>query len=374
MRYHKVMKNSVSKIPAYLVLRLISLFLAVIGSAFLSFAGKTFLSIAPISGQHGVALLIGGILLLFIGVVGPARIICKGAKIPAEIKQTILIHALVLPISGFIFIFSGIFNTPTSEAWAFFGAGLSILVSALVGFYALSKKLPHTFYIGEMLNIIKSAGISGDKKNSPADREFLRWTKGVRNGVLVDEAAPDGMVITMEGEAVLLSSFFGKNHSSPLVLNFGSYTCPHHRKRINELHSLMGKWQTRGVQFLTVYTAEAHPEDGWKLAHQYDNDVEYTNEEDFCFYSAKSIDDRRKMFFDIVTDRRKMCKWLIERKHFKMPIVLDSIKNGLLKAYNSWPIRLYIINDGKVAYCGKQGPFGYDPGSVDRALQNLPYN
>ena len=61
MRYHKVMKNSVSKIPAYLVLRLISLFLAVIGSAFLSFAGKTFLSIAPISGQHGVALLIGGI-------------------------------------------------------------------------------------------------------------------------------------------------------------------------------------------------------------------------------------------------------------------------------------------------------------------------
>jgi len=143
-------------------------------------------------------------------------------------------------------------------------------------------------------------------------------------------------------------------------LNFASYTCPQHRKRIDELHSLMEKWQDQGVRFLTVYTAEAHPEDGWKLAHQYDNDVEYTNEEDFCFYYARFID-----------DRKKMARWLIEKKRFKMPIVLDSIENGLLKAYNSWPIRLYIINDGEVAYCGEQGPLGYDPASVDRALQNL---
>ncbi len=348
------------KIPAYLALRLIALLLVVIGLVFLSFAGTVFLSISPILGQHGLAMLIGGILLLFIGVAGPVRIIRKGSQIPYEIKQIILVQAFFLPFAGFAFIISGFFNTPPAEAWAFFIVGLLTLVSAFVGFYALSKKLPHTFYIGEMLSIIKSSGITGDKKDSPADREFMRWTNGVRGGVPVGEEAPDDIVLTLEGESVLLSSFFGKNHLSPLVLNFGSYTCPHYRKRIDELHSLMEKWQNHGVQFLTVYTAEAHTEDGWKLAHQYDNDVEYTNEEDFCFYYAQSID-----------DRRKIAKWLIEKKQFKMPVVLDSIENGLLKAYNSWPIRLYIIDDGKVVYCGEQGPFGYDPGSVDRTLENL---
>ena len=54
-----------------------------------------------------------------------------------------------------------------------------------------------------------------------------------------------------------------------------------------------------------------------------------------------------------------------------MPVVLDSIEDSLLKAYNSWPIRLYIISDSKVVYCGEQGPFGYDPASVNVALQNI---
>jgi hypothetical protein len=188
------------KIPAYLVLRLIALLLIVIGLTFLSFAGTVFLSITPILGQHGFAMLVGGTLLLFIGVIGPVRIIHKGAQIPNEIKQTILVQALFLPLVGFVFIISGFFNTPPAEAWAFFIVGLLTLVSSLLGFYALSKKLPDTFYISEMLSIIKSAGITGDKENSPADREFMRWTNGERGGVLVGEMAPDGIVLTLEGE------------------------------------------------------------------------------------------------------------------------------------------------------------------------------
>ena len=54
-----------------------------------------------------------------------------------------------------------------------------------------------------------------------------------------------------------------------------------------------------------------------------------------------------------------------------MPLVLDTIENYLLKAYNSWPIRLYIIHQSKVVYCGDQGPFGYEPVSVDMALKIL---
>ena len=318
------------KTPAYLVLRFISLILIITVLAFLSVAGTYVVSTEPVSVHHGMAMLSGGVLLLLVGIAGPVRIIHTGAQIPAEIRRMIIVQALVLPLSGTVFILSALMNTPASEAWACFIVGLFMLVSALAGFYPLSKKLPDTFYMGEMLAIIKSAGLTGDKENSPANRAMMRWTHGIREGVPIGNAAPDGAVITMEGESVLLSSYFG---TKPLVLNFGSYSCPHHRKRIDELHALMQKWQHRGVNFLTVYTAEAHPEDDWKLAHQYVNDAEYTGEADFCFYYAKSI-----------ADRKRMAEWLIDKKHFEMRVVLDSMENSLLKAYNSWPIRLYAFN------------------------------
>ncbi|MFT5504225.1 MAG: glutathione peroxidase-family protein [Gammaproteobacteria bacterium] len=96
-------------------------------------------------------------------------------------------------------------------------------------------------------------------------------------------------MITINNEEVALASLFGKQL---LVLNLGSYSCPHHRKRIDELQTVMKKWQHRGVNFLTVYTVEAHTKDGWKLIDQYTNDAEYTNEEGFCFSYAKNINVR----------------------------------------------------------------------------------
>jgi thyroxine 5-deiodinase len=314
------------------------------------------LSNEVISAQNREAMLILGALLLLIGMVGPVRVLYKGVLIPAEIKRAIMVQAIIIPLSGITFLFAGIINAATGGVWACLFVGVLVLLSALVGFYPLSKQFPDTFYIGEMLSIIKSVGLSGDKENSPADQASIRWTQG-REGVPVGNKAPEGTVVTMEGEEVALSSFFGEK---PLVLNFGSYSCPHHRKRIGELLTLMKKWQHHDVNFLTIYTAEAHTEDGWKLVDQYINDVEYTNEDDFCFSYAQNIN-----------DRKKMAAWLIDKKHFDMPVVLDSMNDSLLKAYNSWPIRLYIIHKNKVVYCGDQGPFGYNPADVDMALSKL---
>ena len=166
------------KTPAYLVLRFISLILIITVLAFLSVAGTYVVSTEPVSVHHGMAMLSGGVLLLLVGIAGPVRIIHTGAQIPAEIRRMIIVQALVLPLSGTVFILSALMNTPASEAWACFIVGLFMLVSALAGFYPLSKKLPDTFYMGEMLAIIKSAGLTGDKENSPANRAMMRWTHG----------------------------------------------------------------------------------------------------------------------------------------------------------------------------------------------------
>ena len=54
-----------------------------------------------------------------------------------------------------------------------------------------------------------------------------------------------------------------------------------------------------------------------------------------------------------------------------MPLILDAMDDRLLEAYNSWPIRLYIVRAGRIVYCGDPGPFGYEPDDVGKALEDL---
>ena len=38
--------------------------------------------------------------------------------------------------------------------------------------------------------------------------------------------------------------------------------------------------------------------------------------------------------------------------------------------FNAWPERLYVIAmDGRIAYKGGKGPYGFDPEEMDRFLQ-----
>ncbi len=344
------------KIPAYVVLRVVSLTLIAIGLSLASLSIIILTSNGNSAVQHREIMLSLGALLLLIGLIGPIRVVFHGVQIPVEIKRTITIQAVALPLSGVVFIFAGIMDTSVYVALAYLIAGICAIYSAIAGFYSLSKTLPNTFYISEMVSIFRSTGITGNRKYSQADQAFQRWTSG-SEGIAIGKQACDGKIVKLDSNEVLLSSFFTDR---PLVLNFASYSCPHYRKRIGELQALMGKWKRFGVEFLTVYTAEAHAEDGWKLVQQYVNDSEYTAEVDFCFPYAKSIH-----------ERKEMANWLIDNKHFDMTVVLDTIEDRLLKAYNSWPIRLYIIHEGKIAYCGDQGPFGYSPSSLDPVLQKI---
>ena len=344
------------KIPAYVALRVVSLTLIALGLSLASLSIAIWTAKENSLVQHREILVSLGSVLLLIGLIGPVRILIHGVQIPVEIKHTIAIQAVALPLSGIAFIFAGIMDTSNYVALAYLIVGISAIYSAIAGFYSLSKTLPSTFYIDEMFRIFKSTGITGNKKNSQSDQAFQRWTTG-SEGVAIGEQACDGKIVRLDGSEALLSSFF---IDRPLVLNFASYSCPHYRKRIGELQALMEKWKPFGVDFLTIYTAEAHAEDGWKLVKQYVNDTEYTDESDFCFPYAKNIH-----------ERKEMAQWLINKKHFAMPVVLDTIEDKLLKAYNSWPIRLYIIHEGTIAFCGNQGPFGYNPSSLDPVLQKL---
>ena len=51
---------------------------------------------------------------------------------------------------------------------------------------------------------------------------------------------------------------------------------------------------------------------------------------------------------------------------FDLPMFVDDVTNAADELYAGWPERLYVIDeDGRIAYKGKTGPFGYEPDEVE---------
>ena len=55
-------------------------------------------------------------------------------------------------------------------------------------------------------------------------------------------------------------------------------------------------------------------------------------------------------------------------------MVVDGVDNAVASAYGGWPDRLYLVGrDGRIAFQGDEGPFGFKPDELERAIeQELP--
>jgi len=136
------------------------------------------------------------------------------------------------------------------------------------------------------------------------------------------------------GEYISLSDCNG----SKLALLFGSYTCPVYRGQIERFNQIYDELHER-FQFLTIYTREAHPEDGWQVGINKTQDVVYAQ--------PKTIDERAEV------------AGTCQRKHkIRMPLALDDMDDSINKAYSGSPERLYLIDiDGVVRHQSMSGPF-----------------
>lgn len=62
----------------------------------------------------------------------------------------------------------------------------------------------------------------------------------------------------------------------------------------------------------------------------------------------------------------------VERFHYPIPLLVDSMDNLAEDAYAAWPERLYVIGkDGTILYKGAMGPGGFAPDEVDALLKSL---
>lgn len=105
--------------------------------------------------------------------------------------------------------------------------------------------------------------------------------------------------------------------------------------------------------FLFVYIREAHPADGWQ--------TESNVKEGVALNAPDTLFARQSVARKCATDLK-----------LSIPCVVDTINNTVDQMYAAWPERMFVIDaDGRVAYAGRIGPWGFKPGEAAPVLRRL---
>src|SRR5262245_14073589 len=100
----------------------------------------------------------------------------------------------------------------------------------------------------------------------------------------------------------------------------------------------------KDAEFLTVYVREAHPVDEGQHATP-------TNEKAGILIKQPTT----------LAERNAVAERCCAALHLSTPLVVDTIDNHVAHAYLATPDRLYIIDrEGRIAYRGGPGPFGFN--------------
>ena len=98
-----------------------------------------------------------------------------------------------------------------------------------------------------------------------------------------------------------------------------------------------------------VYIREAHPQD----SRRPDREI--------------FVDDPKTML-----ERAKIAGTCQVGLKLKLPMLIDDEENSTDGKYSGWPDRLFLIGkDGKIAFAGGRGPFGFKPADLEDAIEQL---
>jgi tetratricopeptide (TPR) repeat protein len=136
----------------------------------------------------------------------------------------------------------------------------------------------------------------------------------------------------------------------PVVLVFGSYTCPKFRtsaavlKRLSEEHK--GK-----LDFRLIYIREAHAGADWQST---------INERDgIALEPAKTVEQKR--------EHAQLC---LRKLDLPWAAIADGIDGAAEAAYQAWPSRVYIVDrHGRVAFNSRLGELEFQPARMEGALR-----
>ncbi len=98
---------------------------------------------------------------------------------------------------------------------------------------------------------------------------------------------------------------------------------------------------TTVADFITIYTEEAHPSNGWGFSSNF-----------------HQIEQHRTI------QERQIAAKIIADSNPPFQVVLDDMNNEACYRYGAAPERIYVIFEGNIVFQGSRGPMDYD---IDKA-------
>ena len=171
-----------------------------------------------------------------------------------------------------------------------------------------------------------------------------RTGRAPQSSLLTGQPAP---LFTLSN--VRLDSYRGK---SPILLVFGSYSCPNFRTAapsINALYKRYGK----GVPFLMVYIREAHSVADWQSTRN--------EREGITIEPAKTMDEKN--------DHAAFC---VRKLSIPFPAVVDGMDGKVEAAYQAWPSHAYLVDQaGIVRYSTGLTELEFHADQLEAALKEI---
>lgn len=144
--------------------------------------------------------------------------------------------------------------------------------------------------------------------------------------------------------------------SKPVVLVFGSYTCPKLRASAADLKRISEQYRDL-VDFRLVYIQEAHADAGPEAQWQ----STINEREGISLPPARDLPEKR--------EHAELC---VRKLNLPWTAVVDGMDGAAEKVYQAWPSRVYVIGpDGRVAFNSRLGEFDFHPAEMDAALREI---
>jgi tetratricopeptide (TPR) repeat protein len=140
----------------------------------------------------------------------------------------------------------------------------------------------------------------------------------------------------------------------PVVLVFGSYTCPKLRSSATDLKRVAAQYH-ESIDFRLVYISEAHANGG--AESQWQSTI--NQKEGIDLPAPRTLGEKQ--------DHATLC---LRRLSLPFGMVVDGMDAAAEQAYRAWPSRLYLVGrDGKVAFQTRLGELDFHADDFERAIR-----
>ncbi|MGI8958895.1 MAG: tetratricopeptide repeat protein [Bryobacteraceae bacterium] len=162
------------------------------------------------------------------------------------------------------------------------------------------------------------------------------------------DQAPEFTATKMDsGERITLSRL---RQAGPVLLVFGSYTCPNFRAAAQSLNALYAKYRGQ-LSFVLIYIREAHSTADWQSTRN--------EREGIMLRPAANLSEQQQ--------HANMC---MRKLHIEFPALLDDMSGDAEKAYSAWPSKAYLVDgQGQIIFATGLSELDFKPDQLESAIR-----